>query len=96
MAGYQPRNSGNNTNRPGNMSQATSGAPVKAASTALFSSGLFAPEDASKTKAVASVKTKEAITIPAGSYVNLYEVEDRKGDKSPIFKLQIRAGKTQA
>jgi hypothetical protein len=54
---------------------------------------LFAP-DSDRSKAVGTVKVKETITIPAGSYINLYENDRRKGDKDPVFKLQVRAGKT--
>ena len=55
---------------------------------ALLSTGLFKPENG-KSKAIGTVKLKEGITIPAGSYINLYEVENRK-DTSPVFRLQVR------
>ena len=90
---YVPRNSGSST---GNMarSNSTQSAGSKTASSALYSTGLFAP-DGDRSKAVGTVRVKEAITIPAGSYINLYENDRRKGDKDPVFKLQVRAGKTE-
>lgn len=89
---YVPRNSGSSS---GNMSRSnTQSAGSKTASSALYSTGLFAP-DGDRSKAVGTVKVKETITIPAGSYINLYENERRKGDKDPVFKLQVRAGKTE-
>jgi|LakMenEpi03Aug12_release.lakeMendotaPanAssembly.Ray.scaffolds.fasta_scaffold439001_2 hypothetical protein len=94
---YVPRNSGSST---GNMarssstsSSAQSAGTGKAVSSALYSTGLFAP-DGDRSKAVGTVRVKEEITIPAGSYINLYENERRKGEKDPVFKLQVRAGKT--
>ena len=89
---YVPRNSGSTQ---GNMSRSSStqqSAGSKTASNALYSTGLFAP-DGDRSKAVGTVKVKETITIPAGSYINLYENDRRKGDKDPVFKLQVRAGK---
>lgn len=79
-------NSGNNRSF-----QKPSNAPVqtKGPSTALLSTGLFAP-DREGSKAVATVRIKEAVTIPAGSYINLYESDRSKGEKSPMFRLQIR------
>jgi hypothetical protein len=93
---YVPRNSGSST---GNMArsastQQQSAGTSKTASNALYSTGLFAP-DGDRSKAVGTVRVKEAITIPAGSYINLYENDRRKGDKDPVFKLQVRAGKTE-
>ena len=90
---YVPRNSGSSS---GNMARSTqqSAGTSKTASNALYSTGLFAP-DGDRSKAVGTVKVKETITIPAGSYINLYENERRKGDKDPVFKLQVRAGKSE-
>lgn len=85
---YVPRNSGSTS---GNMARSNTSAG-SSSSNALYSTGLFAP-DGDRSKAVGTVKVKEAITIPAGSYINLYENDRRKGDKDPVFKLQIRAGK---
>jgi hypothetical protein len=64
------------------------------ASTALLSTGLFAP-DREGSKAEATVRTKEAITIPAGSYINLYKA-DKVVEGKPTYKLQIRESKKQA
>lgn len=91
---YVPRNSGSTS---GNMarSNTSAGSSEKAgtsAASSLYSTGLFAP-DSDRSKAVGTVKVKETITIPAGSYINLYENDRRKGDKDPVFKLQVRAGK---
>lgn len=85
---YTPRNTGSN----GNFSKAAVSAPVSGGDKAepLLSTGLFAPDKESKSKAIGSVKVKEAITIPAGSYINLYENDRRKSDTDPVFRLQIR------
>lgn len=89
---YVPRNSGSTS---GNMARSnmSAGNGEKASVSSLYSTGLFAP-DSDKSKAVGTVRVKETITIPAGSYINLYENDRRKGDKDPVFKLQVRAGKT--
>lgn len=88
---YGRSNNGSNSNsvaRPA--SGTTTGKPVAAGTTAaIFSTGLFAPREGSKS--IATVQLKEAVTIPAGSYINMYEA-DSKGDKSPIFRLQVRPG----
>ena len=81
---YVSRNSGSN-NQQRNTPAMSSGDSSK---TAILTTGLFAPEN-SKSKAIGTIKLKEAVTLPAGSYINLYEV-DRKGDKSPVFRLQVR------
>jgi hypothetical protein len=71
----------------GNSSRTTA-APVAAESASLFTTGLFKSE---KGPALASVKVKEDILIPAGAYINLYEVdEDRKTDTGPVYRIQIR------
>ena len=86
---YVPRNSGSTGNsfKPSAVVQKEAGSSTK--SDALFSTGLFAP-DKEGSKALGTVKVKETITIPAGSYINLYENDRRKTDKDPMFKLQIR------
>ena len=96
MAGYTPRNSGSNSNVTHGTAQAASKPVQKEAgkSDALFSTGLFAPSN-SDSKAIATIKLKEAVTLPAGSYINLYE-SDKKSDKSPLFKMQVRAGIVKA
>jgi hypothetical protein len=90
LMAYTPRNPVSN----GNFQKAAA-APVSAVSggdkvEALLTTGLFAPDKDSKSKAIGSVKVKEAITIPAGSYINLYENDRRKSDTDPLFRLQIR------
>lgn len=57
---------------------------------ALFSTGLFAPKS-DKTKSIGSVQLKEAVTLPAGSYINLYTVENG-GENKPVFRIQVREG----
>ena len=56
----------------------------------IFRTGLFAPTREG-VKAIGSVQVKEDITIPAGSYLNLYE-SDKKNEKSPAFNLQVTPG----
>lgn len=59
---------------------------------AILSTGLFTPTKEG-VKAVGSVQLKEDVTLPAGSYINLYVNEDRKSDSSPAFKIQVTPGK---
>jgi major membrane immunogen (membrane-anchored lipoprotein) len=92
MAGY---NSGVRYNG-GNKQSAHTAKPVAAASgsgesSQLFKTGLWAPTREGS-KAIATVQVKETITIPAGSYLNLYQA-DKKNEKSPDFNLQVRSGK---
>jgi hypothetical protein len=61
----------------------------------LFQTGLFAPNKEG-VKSIGSVQVKEAITIPAGSYINLYENDKRKSDASPIFNLSVTEGKLKS
>lgn len=57
----------------------------------LFSTGMWVQE---KGPALASVQVKEAITIPAGAYINLYDNrDDKKSDAHPDFKVTVRPGK---
>lgn len=60
---------------------------------ALFSTGLFSPTKEG-VKAIGSVQVKEAITIPAGSYINLYENDKApaNGGVAPAFRLQVTEG----
>lgn len=58
---------------------------------AIFSTGLFAPTKEG-VKSLGNIQVKEDVTIPAGSYINLYDVE-KKNDKSPAFRIQVTAGK---
>lgn len=56
----------------------------------VFRTGLFKPkfDDA---KNVAEVLVKEAITIPAGSRIKLYEVEaDKQGTAGKLFNIDIK------
>lgn len=52
----------------------------------IFSTGLFVPE---KGKAAGTVKVKEDLVIPAGSYINLYENDSTK-ENAPKYRMQIR------
>ena len=88
---YTPRNSGSSFGNKTVSKEEV--AKSSSASTALLNTGLFAPEEGSPSKAIASVKLKEGVTIPAGSYINLYENDRRKKDSDPQFKLQIREAK---
>lgn len=89
---YVPRNSGSTQGNMSRSSSTQSAGSMEKVASSLYSTGLFAP-DSDRSKAVGTVKVKETITIPAGSYINLYENDRRKGDKDPVFKLQVRAGK---
>ena len=89
---YQ-QNRGSNNQRSSFSTGSKPVASTGSGSEVIFSTDLFAP-DSDKSKALGTIKTKEAVTIPAGSYINLYEVTDRKGEKSPNFRLQVRPGKS--
>lgn len=75
-------------------STSTATARPKAAGVVL-STGLFAP-DREGSKALATVRVKEAVTIPAGSYINLYENQKKTSDKSPLFNIQVRQATKKA
>lgn len=77
-----------NTNTSTN--NAAGGKPTVAA---IFSTGLFAPREGSKS--IATVQLKEAVTLPAGSYINMYEAETKVEGK-PIFRLQVRPGQLKS
>lgn len=91
---YQGNNNNQNKssfgNRGGFQKQQQTG--TTSARPALFTTGLFKPE---KGAAIGSVKTKEAVTIPAGSYINLYEVENKVEGK-PVFRIQVREASKKA
>lgn len=56
----------------------------------VFRTGLFRPkfDDA---KNVAEVLVKEAVTIPAGARIKLYEVEaDKQGTAGKLFNIDIK------
>lgn len=64
----------------------------------IYKTGLFRPtnKDGSvktDTKVLASIKMKESITIPAGSFINLFDnSDDKKTEKSPDFTVSFRLG----
>lgn len=70
------------------------GGAGKVDSNQIFKTGMWAPTREGS-KALATVQLKETITIPAGSYLNLYQ-SDKKNEKSPDFNLQIRSGVLKA
>lgn len=57
----------------------------------IYATGLWAKEGA---KSLCSVQVKEDVTIPAGSYINIFQnaQEDKKSETSPDFKLTVRPG----
>lgn len=65
-----------------------SGGVKKADAATVFKTGLFKSEGG---KTLASVQVKEDITIPAGSYINLFENE-QKTEKHPMFTISVRTG----
>jgi len=91
MAGYTNKYSGN-----ANKSNTAAAAPAKQTRKTedeVFSTGLFAGKPGSPM--VASVLIKEDVTIPAGSYINLFQNEPGKktstGKDAPPFRLSVRA-----
>lgn len=62
----------------------------------LFSTGLFVKKDDAgnpvEGATLASVQVKEAVTIPAGSWINLYQNEPKTA-KHPEFSIKVNAGK---
>lgn len=80
----------------GNRTAAAGTTATKAKSPGVvLSTGLFAP-DREGSKALATVRVKEAVTIPAGSYINLYENTKKSSDKSPLFNIQVRQATKKA
>ena len=77
----------------GNANNSTTSVVVdKPKTEALFTTGLWKQEGKA---AIGTVQVKETITIPAGSYLNLYENDKSKSknvDTAPDFRLQIRPG----
>jgi hypothetical protein len=75
--------------------QAPAGQPMKAEP--IFSTGLFVPDAEAVAKgvsAMASIQVKEDITIPAGSYIAVYDnSNDRKSETSPHFRMVVKPGK---
>lgn len=88
-----------NSNRGGYSSNRTnssnSSSDVVSKAKYILRTGMFEPKpgkDGKVAKALASIQLKESVTLPAGSYVSLYEAE-RKNEKSPIFTLAVKEGK---
>lgn len=85
---------GNNGGYSGNKNRVAAKPMQSASATAtgkaetVFKTGLWKKEGG---KSLASVQVKEAITIPAGSYLNLFE-NDKKNDKGPDFTISVRTG----
>jgi len=80
---------GNRSNNAPRPTSTTNKAPTKKV---IFSTGLFAPTKEG-VKSIGSVQVKEDVTIPAGSYINLYENDKRDKETSPMFKLSVTEGK---
>jgi len=68
-------------------SQQMGGEAVK--SETLFRTGLFVTDGG---KSLASVQVSETITIPAGSYINLFHNTDKKSESSPDYTISVRSG----
>lgn len=66
----------------------TTAAPAgeKGDAVTLFTTGLFKAE---KGAALATVRIKEDLVIPAGAYINLYEADNNK-ENGPMFRIQVR------
>lgn len=82
-----------NTKYSGKSNQAATTATTSGATktAALFTTGLWAQE---KGPAMASVQVKEDVTIPAGSYLNVYDNRDsKKTATGPDFRITVKAGK---
>lgn len=58
----------------------------------LFVTGMYKPNKEG-VKSIASVKLKEDLNIPAGSYVNIYVNEYKKEESHPDYKLRVTKGK---
>lgn len=54
----------------------------------ILSTGLFTPSN-KNSKALATIQVKEAVTIPAGAYINVYQNE-QKTEKHPVLRMQVR------
>jgi uncharacterized cupin superfamily protein len=90
---YQSNAAAKSTGYSGNKNRVQTPAPVSSGTTAakaetLFKTGLWKKEGG---KSLASVQVKETITIPAGSYINLFE-NDKKSDSHPDFSITVREG----
>lgn len=87
----KPKYSGN-ANKGGSPASVTKTQADRPASETVFKTGLFKSEGG---KSLASVQVKEDVTIPAGSYINLFENE-QKTDKHPPFTISVRTGVLKA
>lgn len=90
---YGNQNSGN---KFGNTAKTAAAAPATQATDrpkveALFSTGLFAPTKPG-VKSMGSVQLKEDVTLPAGSYINLYTNDKKTSDKSPAYRIVATPG----
>ena len=85
----KPKYSGN-SNKGAGLPVRTTGADRtdKPAAETVFKTGLFKSEGG---KSLASVQVKEDVMIPAGSYINLFENE-QKTEKHPPFTISVRTG----
>ncbi len=95
MAGYNNQGNGNRGNygsKPSYAGNAVDKKQTDAEKGIVFSTGLFKPE---KGMAVGSIKIKETITLPAGSYLNLYQNEP-KSPKSPVYRIQVKTVQKKA
>jgi hypothetical protein len=87
----QQRSSYGNSNSNNSKAAASAGAKSSGQKReVIFRTGLFAPTKEG-VKAIGTVQVKEDVTIPAGSYLNLYE-SDKKSEKSPAFSLSVTPG----
>lgn len=103
MAGYQQAAKtgySGNKNRPA-VASASSKPTMGTASAAetVFKTGLWVKTDKETgevipSKSLASVQLKEAVTIPAGSYINLFQNDKRPGKEAtdPDFTINVRTG----
>lgn len=91
---YGGRSNSNTNSVPATRTAGAAPAAGAGKSAALWSTGLFTPRNASS-KAIATVQVKEDVVLKAGSYINLYE-SDKKGETSPIFRMQVRDGQLRA
>lgn len=86
----QQKSSYGNNSKPAAASSLSGNKVVGQKREVIFRTGLFAPTKEG-VKAIGTVQVKEDITIPAGSYLNLYE-SDKKNEKSPAFSLSVTPG----
>lgn len=87
--GTQSKYSGN-ANRTTGTAAVTGTAKKKEA---IFRTGLWKREGG---KAFASVQLKEAVTLPAGTYVDIYLNDDKKSEQHPDVTLIANPGVVKA